>query len=104
MKILLLVALLLSTFHAQELTPSQVSKIRNYRHSLSGKLRYQQRLKHIATIKSDKVEQLTKEACHGESMEHSKLKYHNARLFYVVYTASCYVKIDALDGSIMEKK
>jgi hypothetical protein len=103
MKRLLSITLLLSTFQAQELTPSQMSKIRNYSHSFSGKLRYQQRLKHIATIKLDKAEQLAKEACR-ESIEYSKLRYHDSRLFYVIYMSNCYVKIDALDGSIMEKK
>ena len=103
MKKLLSITLLLSLLQAQELTPSQISKIGNYSHSISGKLHYQQRLKKIATIKQRQAYAIAHSFCRGK-ITSSKIKYHASRIFYVVSTQNCMVKIDALDGSIMERK
>ena len=103
MKRLLSITLLLSALQAQELTLSEISKVRNYSHSLSGKLRYKQRLKKMANIKQDRAYSIANSFCKGE-ITHSKIKYRASRIFYVVSTKNCMVKIDALDGSIMEKK
>ena len=103
MKSLLSITLLLSVLQAQELTLSEIAKVGDYSHSLSGKLRYQQRLKKMANIKQDRAYSIANAFCRGE-ITHSQIKYHASRIFYVVSTKNCMVKIDALDGSIMEKK
>ena len=53
-KILLVLALFVMG-HAQELTPTQASKLKNYNHSLSGKMRYKKLLQKTAIINKDKA-------------------------------------------------
>ena len=103
MKILLSITLLLSMIQSQELTPSQIAKVGNYNHSLLGKLHYQQRLKKIANIKEIQAHTIAESICQG-AVNSSKIKYRASRLFYVVSTKNCMLKIDALDGSIMERR
>ena len=100
-KILLVFALLVVS-NAQELTPNQASKLRNYNHSLSGKMRYRNLLQRTAVIKKDKAYKMAKEECKSEAYS-SKLAVRSNRLFYTFYTDTGTVKIDALDGKIMQK-
>jgi hypothetical protein len=78
MEILLLVVMLLLIVYAQELSVSKVLKIVNFKYTFSEKLQYQEWLKPIITIKTDKA--------------------------YLLFGSTCMVKIDAFDNSIMEKK
>lgn len=99
---ILLVLAVLGVSNAQELTPSQASKLRNYNHSLSGKIRHKRLLQRVAVIKKEEAYKIAKEACSAEVYS-SKLSVRSNRLFYTIYTDACIIKIDALDGEIMEK-
>ncbi len=88
---------------AQELTLSQLAKTRNYNHSVSGKIRYQQRLQKMTKISKEEAEKLAKEQC-KEEMHFSKLSVRHKRLFYRFSSKNCYIKIDALDGSLVESE
>jgi uncharacterized membrane protein YkoI len=103
MKTLLLIALLFAGLQAQELSTEQVSKLHNYNHSISGKLRYKRALQKMATISLEKAQTITNSET-NESIEQSKLKQHGTRLFYSIQTANHALKIDALDGSIISKE
>jgi len=103
MKIILSIGVLLSSMYGQNLTMAQIAQINHYNHSLSGRLAYQERLKRIATIKLDKLYTLVERNCNG-TIKSTRLQHSSWRLFYVVTTGSCFIKIDALDGSIMEKR
>ena len=98
----LLMVTLLGTTHAQELTPTQVSKLRNYSHSLSGKIRHKRLLRKTAVITKKQAHEMAKDGCDSEVYS-SKLSVHSNRLFYTLYTDEGHVKIDALDGEIMQK-
>jgi hypothetical protein len=100
-KIVLIIAMF-GLVNAQELTPSEVSSLRNYSHSLSGKLRHQRLLQRTAVIKKDTVYTLVKEECKCEPYL-IKLSVRSNRLFYTVYSEQGSMKIDALDGEIMQK-
>ena len=101
MQKLLLIVALLGGASAQELTPSQASKLRNYNHSLLGKIRYKRLLQSTAQISKDKAFEIAKEVCKSE-VYFSKLQVRLNRLFYILKTNKGSVKIDALDGQIME--
>ena len=103
MKTLLLITLLFAGLQAQELSTEQVSKLLNYNHSISGKLRYKRALQKMATISLEKAQTITNSET-NESIEQSKLKRHSTRLFYSIQTANHALKIDALDGSIISKE
>ena len=98
---MLLILAVLGVSNAQELTPSQASKLRNYNHSLSGKMRYKRLLQRTALVKKEKAHEMAEEECKSE-VYYSKLSVHNNRLFYTIETDKCTIKIDALDGEIME--
>jgi len=100
-KIILMVAIV-GLCNAQELTPSQASKLRNYNHSLSGKMRHKRLLERTALIKKDKAYELAEEECKSEPYS-SKLFVRSNRLIYTIYTDNGSIQIDALDGEIMQK-
>jgi len=100
-KILWIVALL-TLGNAQELTPAQASKLRNYDHSLSGKIRYKRLLQQTALISKQRAYEVAEQECKAKPYK-AKLQVRFNRLFYTVYTDSGYIKIDALDGEIMQK-
>ena len=100
-KALLMVALL-GTTYAQELTPTQASKLKNYSHSLSGKIRHKRLLRRTAVITKKHAHEMAKDECDSEAYA-SKLSVRSNRLFYTLYTDEGRVKIDALDGEIMQK-
>ena len=99
----LLLVVVLGVLNAQELTVSQLAKTRNYNHSFSGKLRYQQRLQKMTKITKEQAEKLAQEQC-KEEMHFSKLSVRHKRLFYRFSSKNCYIKIDALDGSVVESE
>ena len=99
----LLLVVALGTLYAQELTVSQLSKTRNYNHSFSGKIRYQRRLKKMTKITKEEAKKIAKEHC-KEELHFSKLAVRHKRLFYKFNSDECQVKIDALDGSVVESK
>ena len=101
MQKLLLILAVLGVSNAQELTPSQASKLKNYNHSLSGKMRYKRLLQRTAVIKKDEAYEMAEKECDSEAY-FSKLSVRSNRLFYTIYTDKCTIKIDALDGEIME--
>ncbi len=103
MKNLLLITVLLGSIEAQELTIEQVSKLRNYNHSMSGKFRHKRALIRMANISKEKSQEITQNET-NESVKYSKLRDHNRRLFYSIQTSSYRIKIDALDGSIISKE
>ena len=100
-KILLVLALFVMG-HAQELTPTQASKLKNYNHSLSGKMRYKKLLQKTAIIDKDKAYSIASEECKSE-VYFSKLSVRSMRLFYTLYSHGGRVKIDALDGKIIQR-
>jgi len=103
MKHLLLILVLLGTLQAQELTPSQVVSTYSYKHSVSSKIKQKRLLQKMATVKKEKAQETAKAKC-GSEVKLTKLIRHGNRLFYAMRTASCSIKIDALDGSIISKK
>ena len=103
MQKILLVSILLSTLQSQELTPSQVAKVGHYTHSISGKLRYEKRLKKIANLTQNRANYIVQSLC-NQRITYSKIDYHASRIFYRVSTPNCKIKIDALDGSVMERR
>jgi uncharacterized membrane protein YkoI len=98
----LLVFALFLTSHAQELTPSQVNKLHNYNHSLSGKMRHKRLLKKTAIVTKINAKKIAKKECDSEVYS-SKLSLCSNRLIYTLYTEKGFVKIDALDGKLMQK-
>ena len=99
----LLLVVALGTLYAQDLTISQLAKTRNYNHSVSGKIRYQQRLKKMVKITKEEAKKIAKEHC-KEELHFSKLAVRHKRLFYKFSSKNCYIKIDALDGSVVESE
>jgi uncharacterized membrane protein YkoI len=102
MRKILLILVVLGVSNAQELTPSQVSKLKNYNHSLSGKMRYKRLLKRMAVIKKDKAYEMAEKACQSKPYS-LKLSVRSNRLFYTIQPDKGSMKIDALDGQIMQK-
>ena len=102
MKYLLLTLVLFGTLQAQDLTPSEVFKTYNYNHGISAKIKHKRLLQKMAIVKKDKAYKIAESSCESEVI-FSKLSVHNRRLFYSVKTASCSIKIDALDASIISK-
>jgi uncharacterized membrane protein YkoI len=102
MRKILLILAVLGVSNAQELTPSQVSKLRNYNHSLSGKMRYKRLLKRMAIIKKDKAYEMAEEACQSEPYSLT-LSVRANRLVYTIKTDKGSMKIDALDAQVMKK-
>jgi uncharacterized membrane protein YkoI len=100
-KILLTLALL-GVSNAQTLTLSEVSKLRNYGHSISAKMRYKRLLQKTAIIKKDEAYTLAEKVCQSD-VSSAKLLVHANRLFYLLKTEKGTVKIDALDAEIIEK-
>ena len=103
MKYLLLTLVLLGTLPAQDLTHSEVASTYNYNHSAYAKIKYKRLLKRMATIKKEKAQAMAKKKC-GSEVKLTQLIRHGNRLFYAIRTASCSIRIDALDGSIISKK
>ena len=101
MQKLLLIVALLGGVSAQKLTPSEASKLQNYNHSLSGKIRFKRLLQRTAKISKDKALAMAEEECKSE-VYFSKLQVKSNRLFYTLKTDNGTLKIDALDGQIME--
>lgn len=98
----LLIFVILGVGNTQELTPSQASKLRSYNHSLLAKMRYQKLLQRTALISKKQANRVAEEACKSE-VYFSKLKVGSNRLFYILKTNNGMVKIDALDGQIMQE-
>lgn len=104
MRYLLLVCLIsLGLLNAQELSPSQSATLQNYNHSLSGKRRYKRKLQRLAEVSKDEAKAYAQKSCKAKEIETVKLTYRNRRLFYEIQTDECDIKIDALDGSVMEE-
>jgi uncharacterized membrane protein YkoI len=101
MRKILLILAVLGVSNAQELTPSQVNKLKNYNHSLSGKMRYKRLLKRMAVIKKDKAYEMAEKACQSKPYS-LKLSVRANRLFYTIQTDKGSMKIDTLDGQIMQ--
>ena len=99
----LLLVVALGVLNAQELTVSQLAKTRNYSHSLSGKIRYQHRLKKMVKLTKKEAKKIAKEHC-KEEVYFSKLAVRHKRLFYKFSSKNCQIKIDALDASLVESK
>jgi uncharacterized membrane protein YkoI len=92
---------ILGVGNTQELTPSQASKLRSYNHSLFAKMRYQKLLQRTALISKKQANRVAEEECKSE-VYFSKLQVKSNRLFYTLKTDNGTLKIDALDGQIME--
>ncbi len=101
-KMFIVFAILGMSSYAQELTVTQVSKLKNYNHSLWGKIRHQRLLKQIAIVQKDEAYLLAKRVCQSEPYG-AKLSVRAKRLFYTVRTDRGDIKIDALDGEIMKE-
>ncbi len=99
----LLLVVAIGILYTQKLTVSQLSKTRNYNHSISGKIRYQRRLKKMVKITKEEAKKIAKEHC-KEELHFSKLAVRHKRLFYKFSSKNCYIKIDALDGSVVDSK
>lgn len=104
MRHILITVLLLGTLHSEELTIEQIAKARNFNHSLSGKLRHKRLLKKMAKVSEKEAVEMAKKSCATKEVEFTKLSIRGARLFYLIETQKCTLKIDALDGSLMEKE
>ena len=104
MRFILIISLLLGVVEAEELTTAQVAKARNYNHSLSGKLRYKRLLQNMAKINKQEAREIVKEKIENQKILYLKLLRRGARLFYLINTKSSTVRVDALDGSIMDKQ
>jgi hypothetical protein len=100
-KILLIVAIV-GVNYAQELTSTEANKLRNYNHSLSGKIRHKRLLERTAIVTKEEAYRVAKEACESQ-VNFSKLSVRSNRLFYTLYTDKGMIKIDALDNKIMEE-
>lgn len=104
MRYLFVLFISLGLLNAQELTPSQSARLQNYNHSLSGKLRHKRLMQSMVEVSREEAQKTAKESCKAKEIKTLKLSMHNKRLFYRIKTENCSIKIDALDGTVMEKK
>jgi len=106
MKYFMLISMASGLIFAQPLSIEQMSKLRNYNHTFSGKLRHKRALQKIATVKEEEAKEIALNACNQEkkSIESIKLAHHSDRIFYRISMDGCKLKIDALDGSIISKE
>jgi hypothetical protein len=102
MQKLLLIIAILGTIEGKELTIEQVSKLRSYNHSISGKMRHKRLLQRTAVVTQDRAYALAQKECCSE-VSFGKLRVHSNRLFYWIKTDNGSIKIDALDAQIMER-
>jgi len=102
-RLLPITALLLGTIQAEELTTQEVAQTLNYRHSALGEKRHQRTLKRLAKISTTQAAQISQEQCQSE-IRQSRLIRHGNRLYYHINTSTCYLRLDALDGTIINKE
>jgi len=75
----------------------------NYNHSPLGKIRYQRTLQKEAKVDKKEAIEIAQKSC-NQKPNFIKIRYHNSLLFYKIKTKSCYLEINAIDGSIIKKE
>jgi len=81
-----------------------ISILPNYSHSLSGKLRYKQRLEKIAKINRYEALNIAKKSCNQQEIFMVKLRNHNSQIFYDIRAKECFVRVDAMSGKVIIKE
>jgi len=101
----LVAILLFSTLCMSNEKPALVDSsinLKNYNQRPSVKMMHKLKLKRLAKVSPDEVKKITLKEC-DEPVVYQKLRHKGQLLFYFVSTKDCTIKINALDGTIIEK-
>jgi len=106
MKYFILLVMAGGLIFGQSLSPEQMAKLRNYNHKMSVKIAHKRMLQRMAIVKKDEAKKIALESLDREkkNIQYIKLMHRFDRIFYQVRVNNISLKIDALDGSIIEKK
>jgi len=103
----ILIAILIAPFsiEAKELSVEQELKLLNYKRKISiyNQIRYKRLLKYFAKIDREKAIEKAKSVV-SEDIENIKLSHKNRKVIYIVKTPNYKVVVNALDGTIIEKR
>ncbi len=98
---------LLSVLYAQDTTvPLHVDnsiQLTNYSHRTSVKMQHKRKLERLAIVKKKEAKEIAQKVCQ-EPITSIYLDHKGQLLFYKVSGRDCYVKINALDGTILSKR
>ncbi len=96
---------LITTLYGVELTTEQELKLLNYKRKISpsNRVKYQRLMRYMAKVDRSSAIEKTKKIS-NEDIKEIRLKHKNRKLFYYVKTKSYAIKIDAIDGEIIEKR
>ena len=85
-----------------QLKVDSISPLHTYNHKPSIKLKKQREFRSLANIKKTEAIEIAVTVC-DQDVQSYKLTHKRQLLFYRIYTKSCKIEINALDGAIISK-
>ena len=79
-----------------------MTPLHTYNHKPSIKLKKQREFRTLAKIKKNEAVEIATSSC-NQDVQSYKLTHKRQLLFYRMYTKSCKIEINALDGAIISK-
>lgn len=103
MNYLLVFVLFTGVLTAEEISPIDHMSIHTYNHRTSVKLATKRNMHKLHKINEAEAKVIAEKIC-KEKTSRLKLTHRGTLLYYIVKSKSCEVHINALDGTIIEKK
>ena len=106
MKILWILWLTLACVWAQEheMTPSEHNTIHNSNNRPTIRLQKERKMHEMQHIDEAHAKAIAEKVCDSETVRSLRLTHQGMTLYWLAQTTSCRIKINALDGTIIEKE
>ncbi|WP_201352730.1 PepSY domain-containing protein [Hydrogenimonas urashimensis] len=86
------------------ITPQEHNRFHNSNFRPTIRLQKARAMQDLAAIDKNEAKTIARRACPGSSIEKIALRHQNNLLYWQATTTSCRLKIDAVNGTILEKE